>query len=201
MISSKLRDFFARTPDQGPKVKFLSLPNSPLLTKITLKTLAQGCPNLEYLNVSGCIKLKQVFIAKEEWPLLARLEVRDCQKLERVVTYSPIKILRIGTETKIEIFVEKTTLEIFNISTNQFDFFLKKESGFEIKSWDRTITDESFVLYALREKEKVDRYFRNLKITIGKNPILSGRDLEVLLLLFVYQKQTSRLGIFKGWHD
>jgi len=155
VVSSKLTALFALTPDQGKNMRFLSLENSPLLTHRTIRTLARGCPNLEYLNVSGCVKLEEIFTAKGEWPLLARLEAKDCLKLERFVSFSPVKVLRIGTEKKIEILAEKSTIDILMISfrANYSDLVVKKGENFEIKLLSQSMSTDDFILNLLRGKD------------------------------------------------
>jgi len=180
---SKLTDLFAQAPDKGMRIRFLSLPESPFLTDKEMRILAEECPNIEYLNVSECMKLEEIVTVKGEWPLLARLEARDCFSLQKLVSYSPIKILRIGTHQRIRIFIEKCLLDIFAISTktNRFNFLLEKGDSFQINHSEEMISPEHFLQSFLFEKEKFDKYFRNPKITIGMRPILSAEDLEFFI--------------------
>ena len=180
VTKSKLRELFSEAPNQGMKIRFLSIPESPLLTSKEMRILAEECPHLEYLNVSGSPKLQEIILKKEEWPMLTRLEAKECQSLENFVSYSPLKILRIGTASKIRIFVEKPSLDLLTISTkaNIFELSIKKGKGFEVKFLGKTLSNDDFLLSAIREKEDIERYFRDWKIMIGgANSINSSRDL------------------------
>jgi len=128
MTGSKLRDLFALAPNKGKEIRFLSLPESPFFTGEAISILAKECPNLEYLNVSGCEKLKEIVSARGEWSLLVRLEAQECLNLERFVSYSPLRALRIETDQNLDIFIEKFPVEIFTVSKkiNQFDLMLKE---------------------------------------------------------------------------
>jgi len=180
IVSTKLMELFAHSPDKGMKIRFLSLPESPLLTEKEIRILAEDCPNIEYLNVSSCEKLTKIITAEGEWPLLARLEARDCLNLEKFVSYSPIKILRIETDQEVEIFVHKATLDIFTISKKEigFDFFFKEGERFEIKSQGHILSN-NFLLRVIRGKEEVEQYLRNFQVNLQIPSILSGKFLEV----------------------
>ena len=180
IANTKLADLFAQTPNKGMRIRFLSLPESPLLADKEIRVLTTECPNLEYLNVSGCYKLNQFTTAEGEWPLLARLGAKDCLNLDKLMTSSPIKILRVGTARKIEVSVEKFTLDIFLISNkeNRFEFSLRKAEGFLLKHQDQTVSHGDFFQSLLFKKEKIQEYFQDAKITLGKHLISSGEGLE-----------------------
>jgi len=183
IVSSKLRALFALAPDQGARIKFLSLPNSPLLTHRTVRTLVKGCPNIEYLNVSGCAKLQEIITGRGEWPLLVRIEAKDCFTLEKFVSGSPIRILRIGTTWKIEISIEEFCLDILDVfmENRQFDFHLKKGQGFGIKSINKPLQN-----FRLRpdSRDILSFYFQEIKIQIGNYSISSGEDFRSLISFF-----------------
>ena len=183
ITSTKLKELFAQTPNKGMKIRFLSLPGSPSLTDKEVRILATECPNLEYLNLDGCEKLKQIFTAEKELPLLARLEAKDCVNLEKFVSYSPIRVLRIGSERISEIFVEKSSLDIFGVTSrgSKFDFSVRTGRDFQMKSLSQTISKDNFIQKALFEEEEMAKYFKNLKITIGTYSISSGKDLAIFI--------------------
>ena len=189
MTKCRLRGLFTGAPRSGMKIRFLSLQDSPFLTYNKIRILAGECPNLEYLNVSGSCQLDQIFSANKEWPLLVRLEAKDCVKLKKLTSYSPIKILRIGTSQKIEAFVEKSTLDVFKVSNqaNSFEFSFKKGEGFKVQAMSLTLTNDNFVLHLLQKKTGLDKYFRDLQITFGMYSIQSERDLGVFITVLNLQ--------------
>jgi len=182
ITSSTLGAFFKQSPNKGANIKFLSLPQSPLLTSEAIKTLAEGCPNIEYLDVSHCVKLKKMIAKRGEWLLLTRLEARGCPILKELTCSSPLKILRIGSSRKIEIFIEKPYPETMIVSMNtdamKFDFLIKKGHGFEIKSQDEVISEEDLVSYG---PGKFEKYLQDLQIQIGKDRMFSAKDLGIFI--------------------
>jgi len=198
LTSRKLRELFTRTPDKGMRIRFLSLTDSPVLTNEEIGLLMVECPNIEYLNVSGCMNLKEMSMPKGKWPLLSRLEARDCEKLEKFSSYSPIKILRIGTATinPIKVFVERFTLDIFIISNiaKQFEFSLRKAESFEVRSSGRSISQDNFIQSILYKKKKIEEYFRGVNIELGKCLITSGMDLEMFITSINLQNSNIKPG-------
>ena len=192
ITSSRLTELFAQTPDKGMRIRFLSLPESPLLADKEIRILVEDCPNIEYLNVSGCLKLKQLLTREGEWPLLSRFEAKGCVNLERLASYSPMKILRVGTDKEIDIFVEKTTLDIFTISKEsiKYEFSLKKGEDVQIKSQGEIVSNHPFLLTLLQGKEGVEKYFRDWKIIMRINSILSGKSLGVFIT-FLHLKNSD----------
>jgi len=180
ITSSALVAFLQQSPKKGANLRFLSLPQSPLLTSEAIKALAEGCPNIEYLDVSYCVKLKEIITKRGEWPLLTRLEARGCPILGKISCSSPLKILRVGSSRKIEIFIEQSYPETMIVSMNtdamKFDFLFRKGDGFEIKSHDGVIWKEDSVSSELGPFEK---YFQDLQIQIGKDRIFSAKDLRI----------------------
>jgi len=184
ITSSRLMELFAQGPNAGMKIRFLSLPGSPVLTGKEIKILAEKCPNIEYLNVNGCGKLNQIYTIEGEWPLLTRLEASGCGTLEKLVSYSPIKILSMSTSRQIEIFVEKPTLDSFMITlANGFYFSFKKGENLQLTP----LSTDGFLLDIFRQKAKIEKYFRDDKITLGKYPISSSKDLAVFITEINFQ--------------
>jgi len=197
ITSSKLTTFFKQTPNKGTTIRFLSLPESPLLSQNTLRVLVEACPNLEYLNVSHCFKLKEIVISQGEWPLLTRLEALGCSKLEKLTCYSPINIVRVGTSSKLQVLFLKSIPEVFvvmmNLQTIQFSLTFKNGHCSEIKQQHA---------FAYSQTE-FDKYFENLSINMGPDPILSGKDLGLSIthLDFSNQKiQSPNIQMFAELH-
>jgi len=172
--SHLLSKLFLQSRDSGMKIRFLSLLNSPSLGSQEIRIFAEECPNLEFLDVSGSPKLKEIVSQKEEWPLLARLEAKECFALKKFVSYSPIRILRIGTATSIEIFVEKHSLDIFTIlpKANKLELIFKRGKQLKIKILGKSFSNDDFFLGAIPEKEEIAEYFKDWKITIGRKEFI-----------------------------
>jgi len=180
ITTSNLTSLFARAPNKGTKIRFLSLPESPSLSQNTLRVLVEGCRNLEYLNVSHCSKLKEIVLSQGEWRLLTRLEALGCPKLETFACYSPINILRIGTSSKISISLMQSFPEIFIVEMNlenKFEFSIKNEQNFEIKSQSQVLTQNEFACYP----NDFDKYFEHLKIKLREYSISSAEELGLLI--------------------
>ena len=184
ITKSKLTELFAQTPDKGMRIRFLSLPESPLLTDKEIRILAEECPNIEYLDVSGCTKLKEIITTEGEWPLLVRLEANDCPNLGKLVSYSPIKILRIENDCKTEILVEKSPLDIFRISCSQkgvhFDFLLKNLKDFEL-TLVHPVSNDQVISHLIKRDLLYDKWLKDQKITIGTYSISSLADLTTFI--------------------
>jgi len=60
ITSNTIGVFLQQSPNKGANIRFLSLPQSPLLNSEAIKVLAEGCPNIEYLDISHCVKLKEI---------------------------------------------------------------------------------------------------------------------------------------------
>ena len=194
MTKYRLREVFTRAPHIGTKIRFFLLQNNPYLTYNKVRILAEECPNLEYLNVSGCAYLPQIFSGEGEWPLLTRLEAKDCYYLDKVVYYSPIKILRIGTSQKIEVFIEKPTLDVLEITNqaNSFEFSFRKGEGFRIQALNQTLTNDNFVPYILQKTEEFDRYLRDFKVRFGTYSLRSENDLGAFITVLNLQNSNLK---------
>ena len=180
ITSSKLKELFREAPNKGMRIRFLSLPDSPVLRDKEIRILAEGCPNLEYLNVSGCGGLIDIITEKKEWPLLARLEAKGCINLRKLVSYSPIKILRIETSRDMQMHVEKLTFDTFMISIQRFGFHfsLTKGEEFELKLYEKTISNYNFFR---NEDEEMKKGIVFMYITTETHAISSRNDLAIFL--------------------
>ena len=178
----KLEALLELRPEKGARIRFMAFPKSPLLASGAIRTLIEGCPNLEYLDVSGCAKLDKIIIEEGEWPLLTRLEAQECPILEKFVCYSHIQVLKIGTSCKVEVSIGKDYPDIVSVTmrTNyKFDFYFEKGQGFEITSVDKKLSNRDLIIFG--ETMFDDPYFKDLNIKIGEYKISSGKDLGVLI--------------------
>jgi len=75
ITNRRLTELFTQAPNTGMRTRFLALPESPLLTYKEIRILTVECPNLEYMNVSGCGNLTEIITAEGEWSNLKTLDL------------------------------------------------------------------------------------------------------------------------------
>ena len=77
------------------QLKFLDLRGAKVLTEGSIKPIAQGMPQLLYLNISGWEKLQSV--PEMTWPQLQRLVVNNCLHLKDIGLKAPkLRILEVA---------------------------------------------------------------------------------------------------------
>jgi len=129
--------FFDLSFKRGITIKYLSILNSPTLTVEVIQIIIHECPNLEYLNVSGCMNLTKIEAKKGDWRSLIRLKAKKCSQLSKVSVDNDIKVIQVeSSKSQIVIEAKNSIFEDLNINIQVpgWRFVYNKSKSLEIKT-------------------------------------------------------------------